>query len=424
MRYNKHTNFAMEPIEQNFNTQVAFGQNTQVILNRTGDLAYWMYVIVELPGICVCEAQPGICGLGGSPFPSCSPCDPTADGPAPDNCNGSSGEEGSATPCSGIPGDYAYYTNAIGQFLLKKICIVIGSHLIDSMTNDFLYMWEELSGKPGKKLEEMIGKRWTIAQLVADSQEDRKLYVPIPAWCCRTSANALPIVALQFNTVQIHVEFAHLSQCVIVSRPGLNVVKSKDMTLLTANDLQARLETTYIYLDMDERDRFATGSFEQLISQVQQTEVCTKGQQIRVQLAFNHPVIELIWAVRRRAHEQCNNWFNYSGKYGRDPVKHVHLRLNNLSRFSAREGRYFRLVQPYQHHTNIPTCFVYCFSFALHPEEPTPSGSCNFSRIDSVEFIVDLQDSIRNEDITLLVACTSHNIIRYKLGLAGIAFQS
>ena len=66
------------------------------------------------------------------------------------------------------------------------------------------------------------------------------------------------------------------------------------------------------------------------------------------------------------------------------------LRLNNQPRFQEREGRYFRLVQPYQYHSLIPKSFVYCWSFALHPEDPQPSGSCNFSRIDTVELGINI----------------------------------
>ena len=180
----------------------------------------------------------------------------------------------------------------------------------------------------------------------------------------------------------------------------------------------------YVYLDIEERDRFATGSFEQLISQVQNYVITTKSCQVRMNLNFNHPIIEMIWAVRRKCQENCNNHFNYAGKWGRDPVKYVHLRLNNLARFSGREGRYFRLVQPWQFHTNIPDSFTYCFSFALHPEDAQPSGSANFSRIDNVEFVLDLQDALSEEEVTVLVFARNWNVYRFREGLGGVAFSN
>ncbi len=409
-RYNKHTNYAMEAIEQPFNSQVAFGSDCQVTLNRTGDLIYFMYVVIDLPAIKAVDNTQGVCGIGSPQFPAplnfCDPCD---DGPAQSDCNNccpsSSAQADDFRPdletfdpydiCTGVQDrTWAHWTNAIGQFLVQRACLVIGGQVVSVLYADFLYMWEELAGKPGKRLTEMIGKRYTRAQLVEDSKQDRRLYVPLPFWFTKTSGNALPLVSLQFHGVQIHVMFANLLDCVQVSDPGVLVLKCNSCQPLNQNDLNARLLTTYVYLDIHERDRFATGSFEQLIDQVQYFNIVSNQPQVRMNLNFNHPIIELMWAVKRQCQMNTNNWFNYSGKWGRDPVKFVHLRLNNLPRFSAKEGRYFRLVEPYQYHTLIPESFTYCYSFALFPEEPQPSGSMNASRIDNVELILELQDEL------------------------------
>src|SRR5690606_38147390 len=114
----------------------------------------------------------------------------------------------------------------------------------------------------------------------------------------------------------------------------------------------------------------------------------------------------------------------YSGKWGQDPVKVVHLRLNNLPRFGGREGRYFRLVEPYQYHTLIPESFTYCFSFALFPEEPQPSGSMNASRIDNIELMLELQDALSTEQVQIVVFGRNWNIFRYREGLGGQALKA
>jgi hypothetical protein len=116
-----------------------------------------------------------------------------------------------------------------------------------------------------------------------------------------------------------------------------------------------------------------------------------------------------------------------------------------LPRFAPKEGRYFRLVEPYEHHTNIPDTFVYCWSAALHPEEAQPSGSVNFSRIDNVELTFDMQEGIDavprprrfspaeqsqcnlrpvSGDFTVLVFARSWNILRYREGLGGLAYSN
>lgn len=426
-RYNKHTNFSMESIEQPFNSNVQFGASVQCTLNRTGDLIYYQYAIIDLPGIKACPATAGTCGAGSQQFPCCDPCDPAGDGAAPGcDCGGVPAGDpiNDDTICTGLDGPWAHWVNAIGQFLIKKACLIIGGQVVDTLYNDYLFMWEELAGKPGKRLQEMIGKRYTVAGLVSDSQQKRRLYVPLPFWYTQSSGNALALISLQFHNVQITIEFEELARCIQRSSCEVAVVKCSDCQPVTNADLDARLETTYVFLDIVERDKFATGSFEQLITQVQTMQVSQKACQVRLNLNFNHAMIELLWAVRRRTNEACNNHFNYSGKYSLDPVKYVDLHLNNLPRFTGKEGRYFRLVQPFQHHSLIPEHFVYCYSFAINPEEPQPSGSANFSRIDNVTLVLTLQDQLVDEEVKIIVFGRSWNVFRYRQGLGGTAFSS
>lgn len=440
-RYNKHTNFAMEAIEQPFQSQVAFGSDCQVTLNRTGDLIYYMYVVIDLPAIKAVVPTNGVCGIGSIQFPCDSACDPAGDGvpetTCRDCCSSSSAQVDdfnldndvfdSFDTCTGLPTPWAHWTNAIGQFLIQRACLVIGGQVVSVLYSDFLFQWEELAGKPGKRLTEMIGKRFTRAQLVADSQEDRRLYVPLPFWFTKTPGNALPLVSMQFHGVQVHVMFADLRHCIQVSECGAIVLKCGSCQPINQNDLSARLLTTYVYLDIHERDRFATGSFEQLIDQVQYFNIVTRQPQVRMDINFNHPIIEFLWAVKRKKQMQANNHFNYSGKWGRDPVKYVSLSLNNLARFSTKEGRYFRLVEPYQAHTLIPESFTYCYSFALFPEEPQPSGSMNASRIDSVQLTLEFQDALMtdgDEDLQVVVFGRNWNVLRVREGLAGTAFAN
>lgn len=436
-RYNKHTNYAMEAIEQPFSS-VAFGSECQVILNRTGDLIYFMYVVIDLPGIRAADTSQGTCGVSQYNWKSVElACDPAGDGePVPacancTNCRFSSEQLDDYNldletfdmydNCVGLRTPWCHWTNAIGQFLIKRACLVIGGQVVSTLYNDFLYMWEELAGKPGKRLTEMIGKRFTRAQLVHDSQEDRRLYVPLPFWFTRTSGNALPLVSLQFHGVQIHVAFEELLNCIQVSTGGVQPIKCRDCQPLSNNDLNARLLTTYVYLDIHERDRFATGSFEQLIDQVQYYTLSTNQPTVRMILAFGHPIIEMLWCVKRKKQVDAGNHFNYAGKWDRDPVKYVHLRLNNMPRFSVKEGRYFRLVEPYQFHSLIPESFTYCYSFALYPEESQPSGSCNGSRIDQIELILELQDELEGEVCQVIVFARNWNIFRFREGLGGVA---
>jgi hypothetical protein len=414
LRIQKCTNFAMESIMQTYTGSASWGSEVQITLNRTGDLVYWMYVLLEVPGIVGHRVDSGGT-VAGQRFPQAS-CDPCQDGKL-------EVDEDEDEDCDGMAGPYANWVDELGFAALKSVAFSIGGQVIDTVYSHYLHMWEELSGKPGKRLYEMIGKRFHRDQLVADSQRDRRLYVPLPFYFTRHSGNALPLVSLQFHSLQVHVKFACLSELVQVSGPDVRVLKTLDSQPLTNNDLSSVLDTTYVYLDMEERDRFAVGSFQQLITQVQPYSTPSNSNSIKATLNFNHPTLELIWAVQRDCQHTANNTFNYSGKFERDPIERASLLINNLHRFD-REATYFRLVQPYQTHTNIPQGFIYVYSFALHPEDCQPSGSLNFSRIDNVTFSAQLQSELGTEKTNLIMFARSFNILRFKEGLGGLLYSN
>ena len=443
-RYAKHTHFVFEPICQNV-VGARFGSEVQVNLNRTGDLLHFAYLQITIPGITACNNPQGV-NCGAQSFPFFNPCDPCEDGVELGPCDPTNigcGVSNNVPPptaadiCTGLELPYCHWVNAIGQFVAERVSVVIGGQVIDTMYNDYLCMWEELSGQPGKRLLEMIGKRYTVAQLVADSKFTRTLYVPMPFWFTYNTGNALALVSLQFHTVQIICQLAALKRCIQISPPLPEADPACVLNCTTGapvvdSDITVNFEGLYVYLDRAERDRFAASSFEQLMNAVQRfTMPMTASPQAHISINFNHPVIELIWAVRRRCQMEVNNYFNYAGRYNRDPIDFVQLILNGNDRFSRREGRYFRLVVPYQWHTDIPDNFIYCFSFATEPEKMQPTGSCNFSRIDNAEFIFAHQNALvsppgggTSEQVENIIFARNWQIFKYRQGLGGIAFAN
>jgi hypothetical protein len=198
----------------------------------------------------------------------------------------------------------------------------------------------------------------------------------------------------------------------------------------------ASLYVDYIYLDTDERRRFAQVSHEYLIEQLQFTgdETCSNGSN-KFKLNFNHPSKELVWVVRNSVAEGKQQWFNFTtdtsqvsmwatGFAGTNPVTLGKLQLNGHDRFSEREGSYFDLVQPYQHHENVPEVRgINVYSFALKPEEHQPSGSCNFSRIDNAT--LQLTATVAsNSTAVAKIFCVNYNVLRIMSGMGGLAYSN
>jgi len=298
------------------------------------------------------------------------------------------------------------YVKDLGQALIKFAEVEIGGQRIDKHYGDWMHIWNELSQEAGKK--EGYGLMTGAGSATAGISAETDLYIPLEFWFCRNPGLALPLIALQYHEVKINIEFSALSE--LTAATGLS---------LSA----ASLYVDYIYLDTDERRRFAQVSHEYLIEQVQFTgDESVSSVSNKIKLNFNHPCKELVWVVQRDA--DGVEKFDYTDASGLNPVLIAKLQLNGHDRFSERMGRYFNLVQPYQHHTNVPKTGINVYSFGLKPEEHQPSGTCNMSRIDNATLQLTLTSETVATDAKVRVYATNYNVLRIMSGMGGLAYSN
>jgi hypothetical protein len=401
--YRRHTNFAVEAIQQTFNGTAGYGNTIYVTVSRNGDLINRAYMELSVPALY-------------------------------DNM-------GSVTN---------KYVNYYGLKLLKEVSVEIGGQQIDKHYSDWLYIWNELSLPLGKRYgyDTMVGADGDILTYknidsVTDVKNDHKttLYVPLEFWFCRNVGLSLPLIALQYHEVKFKIIFEQYANCVYDA--------SADVTGAGATGsgtFDASMWIDYIFLDTDERRRFAQNSQEYLIEQLQFTgsENLNASAANRFRLNFNHPCKELVW-VSKKASTTPNMWYNYtttntyqnvsglttagtsnmiSGVYpdGANPFKNCLLQLNGNDRFAQREGQYFNYVQPYQHHTNIPkNRGINVYSFALKPEEHQPSGTLNMSRIDTAVLSLDTGSAAGT---SVNIFAVNYNVLRIMSGMGGLAYSN
>jgi hypothetical protein len=112
--------------------------------------------------------------------------------------------------------------------------------------------------------------------------------------------------------------------------------------------------------------------------------------------------------------------------WGENPVVTAKLQLNGQDRFSEREGSYFDVVQPFQHHTRAPDSGINVYSFALRPEEHQPSGTCNFSRIDNavLQLVLSSNTVANTNTAKCRVYAVNYNVLRVMSGMAGVAYSN
>lgn len=206
-----------------------------------------------------------------------------------------------------------------------------------------------------------------------------------------------------------------------------------NLTLAGSPRIEAmRIFLDYIYLDTYERKWFAKSTHRYLIEQTQfsgSQGITNIQNSVNIQLAFNLPIKELFWVAQTNENLNLKQIMNFTStpdpyyELAQDDVYDLTIQYNGSQRFTPRRGVYFRLLHPYQHHTNpVPDKYIYCYSFALRPEELQPSGASNYSRIDNVSFVVNLRSGHRDEQFRIYGL--NYNVLRIMNGMGGVAFTT
>ena len=512
--YRRHTNFAMESIEQTFSGQADFGRRVTCTIARNGDMAFRTYLQVTLPEI----------------------------------------NQGMKQTTGGV---FARWLDFPGEQLIAQVEVEIGGQRIDRQYGDWMHIWNQLtlSSEQQKGYYKMIGHTTQLTYITDPSFADvtgpcasssgpaqvcaprsalpeTTLYIPLLFWFNRNPGLALPLIALQFHEVKINIDFRPIGECLWAVKglaeptQTVSVPQAYQQSLVAAS-----LYIDYIFLDTDERRKFAQNPHEYLIEQLQFTGDESVGSSSnKIKLNFNHPCKELIWVVQPDFNvDYCasleggqtlyktlgaqpfnytdavdalpnaihafggpaetlgsSNFINASGLFqmggaldavatstsanaaqwggatdpysfsnpsdanatgssvsdagtfvlaetaldmhcwGENPVVTAKLQLNGQDRFSEREGTYFDIVQPFQHHTRHPDTGINVYSFALRPEEHQPSGTCNFSRIDNavLQLVLSSPTVSGTNTAKVRVYAVNYNVLRVMSGMAGVAYSN
>jgi len=410
MVYRRYTNFAVESQPMYFDGTANFGQRISCLVPRRGDLLGKIYIDVLLPGLTLNDA--------------------------------------SNTPVS--------YVNSIGNALIQEITFEVGEQQIDKQTGEWMEIWEQLTTPAGQRdaLNTMIGRvdGYNIPDLIpGPASEGLRLYIPLQFYFCKNPGLYIPLLALQYHPIRINITIAPL-QSLFYSQQ-LILVPNCSLTVNPANITSMMLWGDYVYLDTEERRRFVSKSHEYLIEQIQYTPligVTAAQAQVNIQTDFNHPIKEFIFVARRDFMNQVHEFFNYSslatneavpapvqpylmpGQVRTDLIATALLQLDGYDRFQVRQAPYFRLIQPYDHHTTTPVQnFLYCYSLALRPEDAQPTGTLNASRIDSVNWQITMNSNLNSFDTvpptsrgpcTIRIYATNYNVFRVVNGFGGVLF--
>ena len=298
--------------------------------------------------------------------------------------------------------------------LIDYIEIDIGGQIIDKHYSPWLDIYNELLEKQqinNIKLHNLYNMNIDENGLFKDINT---IYIPLRFWFNKYPGLALPLISLQYNDVKIHLNKKNIN----------DEIKKYDIKL---DNISHELLVNYIFLDIDERKRFSSTSHEYLIEQVQHTgEEILKLNKNFIDLTFNHPIKALYWKTNGDAY-----------------IKDINITFNGKDRFIKQDENYFHLVQPYENNLNNQGYKINTktriwslnntacsneystgmYSFCLKPNEYHPSGSCNFSRIDSSRFNY-FGVGTTGTTNTLYIYAVNYNVLRIINGMAGLVYSN
>ena len=464
--YKRHTNFAMENIQQTVNGSATNSGRVSVTVARNGDLIGEMYIDLQ------------------------------------------------TNECNTFSGPSTTFMDAcwIAERSILDIELSIGGQRIDKHYQRWWRLYSELFLDEAKKIQ--YGKMTsnpTGEPYVASGTNGAasgQVILPLIFFFNRNPGLYLPLIALQYHEVRLDFDLStEYSTCF---KPTFNVWGN------------------YVYLDTEERRRFAQKGHEYLIEQVQHTgtdslnlssSTTQNGAGAQIRLSYNHPVKELIWCVTNNANTSGKQLWDFTSNagtanttlitlnssnvaygtgtypgveyldyfsnvdnmarvytvspisyatgspllvnvpnavfdyamFGRQwtedgapvtttgsnkgslsmpqcvgPLASFRLILNGQDRFKDQSGKFFNQVQPMWHHSGNPYPGIYCYSFALKPEEHQPTGTCNFSRIDNAQVDVRVKAGIEPVQAgnTLEMWAVNYNVLRIQSGMGGLAFSN
>tara|TARA_B110000208_G_C11765216_1_gene428351 strand:- start:493 stop:1905 length:1413 start_codon:yes stop_codon:yes gene_type:complete len=441
MVYKRHTNFAIESIVQDTVGNITQGSRFSVTIGRHGDLLSNITLGINLKTF---KVDPLELSSGGF-YASC--------------LSGCSGE------------DLNLYYPSPGYNLIDFVEIEIGGVTIDKHYGDWLNIWTDLTEPLDKKLmlnQLLYGKYGYINSLSSDIMTNGEIYLPLKFWFCKQPGLALPLISLQYHEVKLHFHLkANISETQTLKLDIGSCDISGNITIPKIDNIidELNVYAEYIYLDTDERRKFAQMSHEYLIEQTQTLgplSIQNNTTRIPVNIRFNHPIKELFWIIEN---SKVENGITKNRKF--EIIDKASIQLNGKDLFHERTGTYFTLLQRYKYHSGtpikylfeamfsgdskafernyskftgspIPSEAIHTYSFGVAPEKCEPTGTCNFSRLDNVVLQLKFFNKTNNkvgikpcynlsttpEHRTLWLFGINYNILKIMGGMGGLAYSN
>ncbi len=363
---------------------------------------------------------------------------------------------------------WASWNDYIGNVLIENIKLYIGGQLIDEQTGEFMQIYTDLYDAEWNRmcLTGLDPDLITPAETINSTH----VYVPLKFWFCNSLNKSLPLIALQYHDVEIEVKIRDWDSCYHVLKKetsgGGGYVHYQESNKMSEQSLEGvRLDCNYIYLDTEERKRFAQSNHKYMITQTQ-TLKCGVSQGKTVDLNFNHPVKDIFYYFQNNTIKNLPEPFNFSFKseypsknvfdkyittdtntftdYNNSSKKHfldeARILINGHQRVEWKDYKYYYYLQNYENYRTKCEHYAYMYAFSSQPKVGVPMGSLNFSRVDNAQLqfslnedskthnkiylAADKQNVLDDNNHTIVVHAINYNYLIISNGMAGLAYKN
>jgi len=292
--------------------------------------------------------------------------------------------------------------------VIDKIELLIGGQIVDTQDISWMTSVEAVTGAQNFS-QRFLNNNGTGPNNITNG------FLPLKFFFCKDWNVSLPMVALQYHDVEIRITWS--------TNLGTTLALTGLPASATYASFQYEAWTNFVYLDQAEREYFANTPMDLLITQMNRIPIATGNMQ---ELALAHPIKFLAFS--------CNNYSTaYSTGATQIPAINYQFKtqINGVDIGDSRSmfqwidvPQYYHTPYGYSH--NNATANVALISYCLDTSKLQPTGTLNFSRIDTYRIVAPAGVSLS----TLAGGngryfyAMNYNVLRIKDGMCGQLYSN
>lgn len=337
----------------------------------------------------------------------------------------------------------------LGYRLIENVSIIIDGEEIDSHSDELLLLLHKMNDniEHERGINRMIGHIESMYKISKDKRPSLRLYIQFKFWFCKDYGNSLPLLNMLYSNIQLKIKLRKFEELFYME---------KYAELKKPVKIKCHLLGNYIYLGDEERKIVATTRSHSIMERFSYSGILNKSSNnientlttengiakniLSIRYHFTDPCKYMIWKVSfngKHTSDISKLYWDKSNLYSVSPdgniilkeiVKKTLISLNGKNREMWKDNTYFQILQPFNKKINSLDDGEFFYSFCLYPKDLQPSGTTNFTEIEDIRFLFEINNEIidilkaENININIKMWTCSYNIFMAVSGFGALGF--